>query len=118
MTVIVGKTQIHLGIETLIGLIVFACSTTWAISAYKNSQDAKLDKILAWQSFKAVKDSVLIIRVDTLAIRQIAIRLHQKGDDVEIAYLKEAVRGFRAVHYYQEKRVAGRLEFNKVNRPK
>lgn len=85
MTVAVGRTQIHLGWETLIGLIVFTVATTWEISGYKNSQDNKLDKIIAWQKEHGTKDSTYYSKVDanTADISELKKRTNQVNYLVE-----------------------------------
>ena len=115
MTVNVGRTHINLGWETLVGILAFTISTTYAITVYLNRQDEKLDKIIASQNYHARKDSIQDVKLDSI------FSWHVKGVNernimkTDIQFLMGNVKVSRTSEgYFTEKKVNGRIVFDKV----
>lgn len=115
MTLIVGKTQVHLGWGALVGLILSTITTTvtatWAISDYKHAQEGKLDKIIAWQQAHSVKDSIQDVKLDTL------FSWHAKSlVNTNAVYPQHTARTVRtSAGWYTERVINGKTFLEKLN---
>lgn len=111
MTIVVGRTQIHLGWEALIGLIIFTVTTTWMFSDYKHSQDNKLDKIIAWQKEHSTRDSIYYSKIDGHTADIVSLK---KSNDSIRGLLSSTVRS-KAISYYTARKINGRVVLTTVN---
>lgn len=115
MTVQVGRQEIKLGWEALVGIIFFTVSTTAAITMYFNRQDTKLDKIIAWQNVHGVKDSIQDIKLDSIFswhIKGVTERNNMKQD---IHFLMNRASSTRtSIGYFTEHRVNGHVILEKA----
>ncbi len=111
MTVVVGRTQIHLGWPTAVSIIITLVTVTWGFSTYfgefMRSQKEMNKNMAILLKRDSIHDSEIksnTHRIDTLSI-------HVNNAESTLPIIIDALKNNRRVKFYNEKKVDGRLLF-------